>query len=300
VGGHEKVVLDAIELAVDTLDDSPDNAFYQVLTPDEWFRLLRVVPYLLLLADGDQDGGGSFSIFKTNKIKLSSVQKLLKRYPVVPLYGDMCITIEYVLQQSVHYDKQSMGSVWGAADSDKLTHYDIKTHWKEIRESFSQFSVSFVAIVNKCKQTVFKKLLNEVNIDSCSEIFHLVCSGFQKLSKWKIALFQMLAWKYTHPCSMEHIELEEKSTVESNGIEYDRVLRRNLDKGELSVIVDVVSMIKAAATLLAKEESFIAPFIRFHVHHRIQQLVQGDLTPLLHRLDKRNKPILPSLLKVTQ
>lgn len=47
-----------------------------------------------------------------------------------------------------------------------------------------------------------------------------------------------------------------------------------------------------------KAESLLAPLIRFHIHHHIQQLVQGDLTPLLHRLDKRNKPILPSLLKL--
>ncbi|KAJ1421295.1 cytoplasmic FMR1-interacting, partial [Ochromonadaceae sp. CCMP2298] len=57
-------------------------------------------------------------------------------------------------------------------------------------------------------------------------------------------------------------------------------------------------MIKSLAAQLDKAEAAFAPYIRFHVHHRLQQLAQGDLTPLLHRLDKRNKPILPTLLKL--
>ena len=47
-----------------------------------------------------------------------------------------------------------------------------------------------------------------------------------------------------------------------------------------------------------RAEATLAPYLRFHVHHRIQHLVQGELTPLLHRVDKRNKPILPTLLSI--
>lgn len=56
-------------------------------------------------------------------------------------------------------------------------------------------------------------------------------------------------------------------------------------------------MVKALEALLARAEHLLAPWLRRHVHLAIQRLVQRDLTPLLHRLDKRNKPILPALLK---
>jgi hypothetical protein len=88
--------------------------------------------------------------------------------------------------------------------------------------------------------------------------------------------------------------------IHSEEIEYGRALRYNLTSREMSVLVDYIFMVKSLAASLQNAEALFAPYIRFHVHHRIQELVQRDLTPLLHRLDKRNKPILPSLLKVSQ
>jgi cytoplasmic FMR1 interacting protein len=49
---------------------------------------------------------------------------------------------------------------------------------------------------------------------------------------------------------------------------------------------------------MTRAESTLSTYLRFHVHHRLQCLVQGEMTPLLHRLDKRNKPILPTLLSI--
>jgi hypothetical protein len=61
------------------------------------------------------------------------------------------------------------------------------------------------------------------------------------------------------------------------------VIRSNFTEGELSVFVDVISMIKSLAYLMAKSESKPVPIIRFHIHHAVQQLVQAELLPLLHR-----------------
>ena len=108
------------------------------------------------------------------------------------------------------------------------------------------------------------------------------------------------AWKYVHPCPSEDL-VELKLTVEqinADEMEYGRALRYNLTSREMSVLVDYIFMVKSLSASLQKAEALFAPYIRFHTHHRIQELVQRDLTPLLHRLDKRNKPILPSLLKV--
>ena len=109
----------------------------------------------------------------------------------------------------------------------------------------------------------------------------------------------MLSWKYTHPCSLEHMAaaIAEASggsgsggsantatasataaTLASlsamDGVEYARVLRYNLSRQELSVLVDCISMIKTLSSLMARAEATLSPYIRFHVHHRIQQLVQ--------------------------
>lgn len=301
ISGHENVLLDIIDSTMDQID----NIFY--LMPDEKFRLMRVLPYLMLIVDGEVEDRHGFNIFKTNKIKITVLQKLFKKSPVVPLYGDMSMTLELVLAKSGHYDRSSMGASWGRdPDSKTIAQYNLRSHWETIRESYTQFMIRFTASMNRNEKYPFKKVLDEVSIEVSTEVFTMVSEGFQKLAKWTTLVQQMLAWKYTNPCSEQAVAMSQiiagnegvqASSVE-NHKEYAMVLKYNLTKAELSVIVDVISMIKSLAAALAKAESVLAPYIRFHVHHRVQQLVQGDLLPLLHRVDKRNNPILPSLLKI--
>lgn len=113
VNGHENIILDALELAMDTLE----KGFF--VTPEEQFRLIRVLPYYMLICDGEGDEAKSFNMFKTSKIKLANLQKVFKKFPVVPLYGDINMVLELVLHRSPHYDVARMGRDWGSA----LTRY---------------------------------------------------------------------------------------------------------------------------------------------------------------------------------
>lgn len=292
VSGHEGVLLDGLEIAVDKLEND------RFITPEEQFGLLRVLPYYILLADGDSDDPKSFNIFKTSKIKFSAVQKVFRKHPVVPLYGDMAITLEFILQRSPHYDAANMGASWGREPDAKVVQsYSLSSHWEAIRAAHSNYLSRFAAEINRYEKYPFQKALDEVTVEMARKMFGLVVEGLQKLSQWTVAVKQMLSWKYTHPCSEEHLLV---SGIDSavDGIEYARVLKHNMSKQELSELVDVIAMIKSLSSALLRHETVIAPYIRSHVHHRIQQLVQGDLTPLLHRVDKRNKPILPTLLKL--
>lgn len=292
VRGHENILLTAIELAMESLED------LAYMLPDEKFRLVRVLPYLVLLVDGELDDAKGMNVFKTNKIKLPILQKVFKRTPVVPLFGDMIVTLAFILEKSPHYDKKTMASNWGGdPDPKTVAQYDLRSYWDAIRSSYSQYMLKFAAAMNRNEKYPFKKVLDEASLELANDAYSLVLDGFQKLSRWTSLLQQTLAWKYGHPCSMEDLQ-QRKVDVSVDGLEYARVLRHNLSKQEISVIVDVISMIKSMSAMLSKAEATLAPYVRFHIHHRIQQLAQGDLTPLLHRLDKRNKPILPSMLKI--
>jgi lantibiotic modifying enzyme len=46
------------------------------------YRLLRGLPHLLLLIDGDTTEG-SYNVFKQKKLKLDDVKKLFKQYPIL-------------------------------------------------------------------------------------------------------------------------------------------------------------------------------------------------------------------------
>eukprot|EP01038_Epipyxis_sp_PR26KG_P007795 gene7795-10589_t len=298
IDGHEAVVLDAIEYCMDAVDE---NMFF---TPDEKFRYIRVLPYLMLLADCELEDNKGMNIFKTSKIKSNLLQKIFRKNPVVPLYGDMSLTLEFILGLSPHYDSTTMGASWGSQSDPKVAAlYNLRSHWETIRDSYSQYMVRLTYSLNRLENYPFQKTMNEVNIELSRDTYDIIKEGFLKLSKWTSLVKQMLTWKYNNPASPDDNENlsehdDQYNTMLSNAKAYASVLKDNLSKDELSVLVDVISLIKSLNSVLIKAESSCSSYIRFHIHHRIQQLVQADLTPLLHRVDKRNNPILPSLLKI--
>lgn len=262
VNGHEIIFLDILELTMKIFEKN------EFVTPEEKFRIIRIVPYFMLMADGEADEAKSLNIFKTNKIKISKLQNIFKKYPIVPLYGDMSLNMELLLQRSQHYERGSLGSLWGHKDLDNFTSvYDLKSQWESIRTSYSQYMTRFTAAINRHRKYPFRKVLDAVTIEMSSVTFHLVKDGFLLLSAWTSQLKQLLSWKYLHPCSLQHLETLQVSSS-SQAIEYGRVLRFNLSREELSAMVDVISMIKSLSGLMDKSEAMLAPHIRFHVHHR--------------------------------
>ena len=63
-------------------------------------------------------------------------------------------------------------------------------------------------------------------------------------------------------------------------------MKFNYSPRELGVVVDVISMIKSLSAILTNVESDVAPYVRLHVHHEVQQFVAGELIPPLHRAQK--------------
>ena len=277
--GHEEVLLEIIEQALLNL-----NKMVYV-TPDEMFSYLRVLPHLMLLTDGDLSEPNSFNIFKHKS--MSNVQKLMKQYPVVPLCGDMPITLFCTLCQIPHFDRLAMGKRWGETPNQStLAFYSILSHWKSIKTSYNEFVVNFTSTMTKVDAHPFAKQIDSNNLEII--VYNMVKDGFLRLSQWTACFMQILAWKYSHPADIDSVS----GSKEKPGFEYERALKCNFTSGEYDVIVDIISMIKSQAGLLAKVESKLAPFLRRHIHDSIQQLVQVDLLPLLHQCEKSGKETL--------
>ena len=133
---HEDILLDMLMQAVDFLD----RGIY--ITPDDKYCLLRALPHLLLLVDGDTEegsGSGGYNVFKQKKVKLDKAKQYFKQFPVLPMYGDMPIRPEVILQRAPHYDVATMGIAWGGGEPDKNTtaFYQLKTHCEWTRADSS-------------------------------------------------------------------------------------------------------------------------------------------------------------------
>ena len=81
IRGYERIFTEILELILNNLE----NGVY--VTPDERFGLIRLVPHIMVIIDGDLSDLKSINVFTFKKINLSSIQKVLRRYPVVPLFG---------------------------------------------------------------------------------------------------------------------------------------------------------------------------------------------------------------------
>lgn len=292
IGGHEELLMEIMEQAMYNLENGIHS------TPDEKFRYMHVIPYLLILIDGDAEDSKSLNVFKCKLFKAASVQKLFKEYPVVPLYADVTMTAYNVLAKAPHFDPRSMGAAWGEQpDARVVENHQLTSHWKLIKEDYTKCLIDVTALLHTLDVTPFQKTITPESLQLASDVYELTKKCFQTLSSWASSLALSVAWKYTHPCSDAQL-VERKGADNSPGSQYERALRYNYSEIELSALVDVVSMIKSLASLMSKSEANIAPIIRFHIHHTTQQLIQGDLQPLLHRADKRKNPMLPALLEI--
>ena len=307
IPGHEQVLCEMIEQCADFLEQE------NYLTPDEKYRLIRAMPHLMLLADGEADASKSFNIFKNKLVNVDRLKRLFKRYPYVPEVGDMSITVNYILQRAPHYNPESMDSAWGGGEvSNKVKDdYLLHTHWKDFRENHLAWTANFTSAVGILNEAKFEKEAKHAAF--CGDVYHIVLSGLRLIRDMTCAVIEQSTWKLTHPCTDQDLDrifkkakkAEKDKKDETNyGNEYsevsdyERVVRYNYTPSELSVLVDTISMIKSSASLLKSTEAKLAPVLRLYIHNEIQNLVQRDMIEILHRADKKKRAVMTSLMQI--
>jgi cytoplasmic FMR1 interacting protein len=290
--------------------------------PDEKFRLLRVMAHLVVLIDykeGDHAiGEDEKRKGAKNKFKLepedsvfddsqaeyyANVRRYFQEYPVVPLFGDVTLTMVFALDLSPRFDPSNtaQGDDWGSNPDDRVVaNYDLESNWEALRDSHTEYTIQFSSYLNRLKDpSVAEELdvssLNPDTLVTAEAVYKLVRLGLSHALHMACLVHQMLAWKYSHPCPVTKL-LELGVDPDAEGVEYERVLRYNISFRQRSVLADVAAMIKSLSAMINKAEHIFAPLLRYHVHHLLQQMAQGDLLPILHRADKRKLPFLPSLL----
>jgi len=110
---------DVLAVLLNTAADFLEKGLY--LQPSEKHCLLRVMPYCLFLMDGEVNSTNN--VFKSKKLKLSRFSAIFKKYPVVPLYGDMQIALEQMVRRAPHFDEKALDV--SIVDSKTAADYEI-------------------------------------------------------------------------------------------------------------------------------------------------------------------------------
>jgi cytoplasmic FMR1 interacting protein len=91
IAGFDTVLADMATLAIEHLECD----WY--LLPKEKHRLLRCAAYTLWLLDSPDKGG--VNAFTHKRVKRERFGRWFRRYPIVPMYGDMFTNLMHILQR---------------------------------------------------------------------------------------------------------------------------------------------------------------------------------------------------------
>ena len=322
---------DEILRFMDTSDSNPVESLLDVLmvvvgalqnqlyvSPDEKFSFLRVVPYLILLIDSLSEDeqvirmSAAKGTAKTTKMSwmtsmgrnifsaptqfLEPLQYVVSQYPCVPCFPDYTLNVLTVLERSPRF-LSKMAAAWGAKPDERvISNYDIEVNWEQMRGDFGTCVTLFTLFCGQLDHAASDKNMDIAAL--ASKAFEFVRQGTSYVLQWSCLLRQALAWKYAHPVTASRLQAMGINSLE-NVSEYERTMRYNVSADMMNVMADVISMIKALVQLLQQAEMKLAPLLRIFCHQYVQNLIQSELLPLTHRVDKRkNADMLPILLQI--
>eukprot|EP01091_Cochliopodium_minus_P018721 TRINITY_DN766_c0_g1_i1.p1 TRINITY_DN766_c0_g1~~TRINITY_DN766_c0_g1_i1.p1 ORF type:complete len:1390 (-),score=504.69 TRINITY_DN766_c0_g1_i1:45-4214(-) len=258
---------DTLSLVANMCADYMEQELF--VLPDEKFMLLRVMPFLLSLMDGPD----KLNIFKSKKIKISRFTKIFDKYPVVPLYGDMQITLSLILKNSPNFDEKLIGPL--EVDPKGAVNYELNQIIGRIRLEHHTYVTDLSLLVNELH--IYKKLNKETGLGTAQRVYETVLRGIKYLGAWTAAVMMQSAWKYARPNKAEDLQ------------DYERVVKKNYTPEECWTLVEVIGFIKGLSGLLIKNESLFAPHLKLTIHDEIQNFVQSDITPALRYISKQKK-----------
>ena len=242
-------------------------------TPKEKYMLLRSIPYFLYLADDP-----ARPVNKVKTLRISQYTKLFKKYPVVPLYGDMQTQLVNILRRAPSCRDDS---AWDASvsESKSAIEYIVIHHLATLRQSYN----TYLALWNSTMREVKLQLkatgapLGTVSETLALEVRRVILQGFSLLSDWTGRVLSQAAWKYSHMNQDPKV----KATVD-----YERAVRYNYDSNEKFALIELIAMLKSLAALMLREDAMLGPIIRASIHDELQQFVQIEMRDMVRHTAK--------------
>jgi len=293
ISGFDNVMVYLINRCADNFEA---NRF---LFCDQKHCLLRVCVFGMFLLDNNKTAKEAYK-----KLNMPRFYKIFKRYPYIPLYGDMTLALKTILKTCSLLSDQD----WTNSEQEEKKlgskSYLLDYHLASIRREYQIFSTEFMLLVNRIKNLV--KNGKEVSETMRSQANKLSEKGIRHVANWTSLILEQSAWKYSHPAdaSLENevqynSEQQPAQADEEKKItEYERVVRYNYNAADRAALVDTIAMIKGLESLMLKHSGLFAPLIRAQIHFELQEFVQVTLTEMLLRTKEKKRPIHNTVLEM--
>lgn len=263
----------------------------QYMHPEEKHALLRVVPLCLFLYDAA--GSEENNAFRTKDFNITEFAEMLRRYPVLPLFGDMAMVPFTFIRACPNYEANA--AKWPADTNAELAkaEYCLVNKLEQYRTLHDEFIADFSQRVTEVRRVLRADKL--VSQKASRQMYTMVLRGFRLLSNMTASVLEQSAWKFNNPSKTFPPDREVHDIVE-----YEKVVRYNYDSDERYALVEVIALIKGLSTVLLRAESLLVEMIRRRIHDEMQQFVQMSLREMLREAVKKKKAIRAPLLQIRE
>ncbi|RKP00962.1 hypothetical protein CXG81DRAFT_12588 [Caulochytrium protostelioides] len=233
---------------------------------------------------------------RKKRLRLDRYEKVLKSMPVVPLFGDLPVTLTHILGRNHPYAHK--WEVTETHEKSKLErHYLLRfTNGiaSQIAAATEPSAPPQVADVHASHTSV------QLDATEAAQYYKLVVAGMKNMSGATARVLEQLAWKYTHPAP------ETRGSGEDGGVgadgsgavasaarptSYELALAYNHTSAEKQALIDYVSVIKTYANLFNALQRPWVEALTHHIAFHVQAFVAGPLNDALQHAIKKKRGV---------
>jgi cytoplasmic FMR1 interacting protein len=243
------------------------------ILPDEKHQLLKTMAFGLYLMDNPDP---KKTIYKNKLIDVKRFDKIFKQLPVVPLFGDMQITLMSYIQKS--------GS-WEANQS----HWVSGTDRDEARVAGAEYNLLGKIGGFKAERD---RLLCALRLSQTGDgeqggekMLDLAIRAIRTLSRWTATVKELYAWKLAHPMDKykNHECTDDKEP-------YEKAAKYNYNAEEKTAFIEMIAMIKDVSKTLWQMQIRIDKIVRRDMYREIQTFIQITLRDAIrHSVKKKHR-----------
>eukprot|EP01147_Barroeca_monosierra_P005755 gene5755-223_t len=251
---------------------------HNYITPGEKHMLLKFLTisickqcmmFTVFAMDGvdhqARDKDNKNSILRVKKLKLERILKLFKRWPVIPLVGDMHIDTSAIFRLAPHINDAKVS----LDDSDEIN----LSRKYEIQYNMKNFQIQYQELMSEL--ALFEHEHAGLQAGD-STAYDLIFKALRTLGDWTIAVHEQAAWKHAHPTD-EYINRECPTGCTS------------YEKAERSAMVELLAMIIDIRGKMARMSSKFIVALNTYIHNQVQAALHGVFQPLLQLANKKKR-----------
>jgi len=288
VPGFDEVVATMASLAIDYLD----NEWY--VLPSEKHRLIRASAYALWLLDTHgSDREPKINAFKHKKIALKNFGRWLKRYPIVPLYGDMHANLQQLLGAMPNFATISASELFPAnarEQAKNVAQYDVVQALPVFRKQAASYIAELSANDHCCKAPFIGSLPRDERTAFAQRLVDTVLKGFRLMLSVNSVMMEFISFKFSKPASDELIARRGGSA--SSATDYEKVLRYNLGSQEKTALVECLALLKGVHTAISTIAGESELLIRRAIHEATQYFIHTVMGPPTRKAVKYDKKLI--------